>query len=74
MKKMLSTFGAFLAWMFTGVAAAQTSTATTTATTTPGVPNTGAGDIVMNALILAVSAAIALAGAAYLYTMRTRVR
>lgn len=68
MKKMLSTFGAVLAWMFTGIAAAQT----TTATTTPGVPNTGAGDVVVNAVILTASAALALAGAVYLYATRSQ--
>jgi len=50
----------------TGVAAAQT----TTSTTTPGVPNTGAGDLVINVMILAVSALIAIGGALYLYTTR----
>lgn len=50
----------------TGVAAAQTSTPTTT----PGIPNTGAGDLVMNVLILAVSALVAVGGAMYLYTTR----
>lgn len=50
----------------TGVAAAQT----TTTTTTPGIPNTGAGDLVINVLILAVSALIAVGGAIYLYSTR----
>lgn len=50
----------------TGVAAAQT----TTSTTTPGVPNTGAGDLVINVMILAVSALVAIGGALYLYTTR----
>ncbi len=68
MTKMFSTFGAVLAWMFAGVVSAQT----TTATTTPGVPNTGAGDILANAMILTASAAVALAGAVYLYAQRKR--
>lgn len=43
------------------------SGAADTSATTPGVPNTGAGgDGAMNLLLLGVSAAIALAGAAYL--------
>ena len=74
MKKTLSSFGAVLAWMFAGVVSAQTTTsATTSATTTPGVPNTGAGDIVTNVMILALSATIAVAAAAYLYATRTRL-
>jgi len=48
-----------------GIASAQT-----TSTTTPGVPNTGAGDIVLNAMILGVSAMIAVIGAVYLYMHR----
>ncbi len=57
--------------MFAGVVSAQTTTmATTTATSTPGVPNTGAGDILTNAIILALSATVAVAAAAYLYATR----
>jgi len=52
--------------MLTGSAAAQTTT-----TTTPGIPNTGAGDLVMNVMILAVSALVAIGGALYLYTTRS---
>jgi LPXTG-motif cell wall-anchored protein len=52
-----------------GFVSAQTTTATTS-TTTPGVPNTGAGDVVLNALILGVSAMIAIGGALYLYMQR----
>ncbi len=51
----------------TGIASAQT-----TATTTPGIPNTGAGDVVISAMILAVSAVIAVGGALYLYCNRER--
>lgn len=54
----------FASMFLTGVAAAQT----TTSTTTPGVPNTGAGDLVVNVMILAVSALVAVGGALYLYT------
>ncbi len=50
-----------LAWLVAGVASAQT-----TSTTTPGVPNTGlGGDMMLNVIILAVSAVVALAGLAY---------
>jgi hypothetical protein len=50
-----------LAWMVAGIASAQT------ATTTPGVPNTGAGgDMMINILLLAVAAAVAIIGLAYL--------
>jgi len=52
------------------LAAGFASAQTTTATTTPGVPNTGAGDIVLNAMILGVSAMIAVGGALYLYMHR----
>lgn len=64
-KKLLGT-SLFASLFMTGVAAAQT----TTTTTTPGVPNTGAGDLVINVMILAVSALIAIGGALYLYTTR----
>lgn len=50
----------------TGVAAAQT----TTSTTTPGVPDTGVGDLIVNVMLLAMSALIAIGGALYLYTLR----
>ncbi len=46
------------------------TTVTTSTTTTPGVPNTGAGDIVLNAMILGVSVMIAVIGAVYLYMHR----
>lgn len=73
MKKSISSFAALLAWMFAGVVSAQTTTATTTATTTPGVPNTGAGDVLTNVIILALSAAVAVAAAAYLYATRSQL-
>lgn len=57
--------------LLAGAASAQTTTATTTGTTTPGVPNTGAGDLVINVMILAISALIAIGGALYLYTSRS---
>lgn len=66
---MLKKFvnGAAAATLFAaGVASAQT----TTSTTTPGVPNTGAGDIALNAVILGISAMIAIGGALYLYLQR----
>lgn len=66
---MLQKFanGAAVATLFAaGIASAQT----TTSTTTPGIPNTGAGDIVLNAVILGISAMIAVGGALYLYTQR----
>lgn len=56
----------FASMFLTGVAAAQT----TTSTTTPGIPNTGAGDLIINVMILAVSALIAIGGALYLYSTR----
>ena len=70
MKKYLSGFGAFLLWMFAGVASAQTTTATTT---TPGIPNTGAGDVVTNAIVLSVAALLSVSAAAYLYYARNAV-
>ena len=74
MKKTFSSFAAVLAWMFAGVVSAQTTTvATTTATSTPGVPNTGTGDILTNVIILALSAAVAVAAAAYLYATRPQL-
>ncbi len=45
--------------------------AQTTTTTTPGVPNTGAGDVLVNGLILMLAGLIAFAGALYLYMQRT---
>ncbi|MBL8158030.1 LPXTG cell wall anchor domain-containing protein [bacterium] len=66
---MLKKFvnGAAAASLFVaGIASAQT----TTSTTTPGVPNTGAGDIALNAVILGISAMIAVGGALYLYMQR----
>lgn len=65
LKKLLGTSLA-ASFLMTGAAAAQT----TTATTTPGIPNTGAGDVVVNVMILAVSALVAVAGALYLYMTR----
>jgi hypothetical protein len=65
-KKYLASFWAAALWMFAGVASAQT----TTATTTPGIPNTGAGDVVTNSVVLAVAALIAVGAAAYLYYTR----
>lgn len=64
-KKLLGS-SLFASMFLTGVAAAQT----TTSTTTPGIPNTGAGDLVINVMILAVSALIAIGGAFYLYSTR----
>lgn len=63
-----SSLGASL--LMTGVAAAQTTTDSVTSTTTPGIPNTGAGDLVVNVMILAISALVAIGGALYLYTTR----
>ncbi len=51
--------------LLAGLVSAQTTT-----TTTPGVPNTGAGDIVLNAMILGVAAMVAIGGALYLYMHR----
>lgn len=64
-KKLLGgAIAAFL--LMTGVAGAQTTTSTTS-TTTPGVPSTGIGDTAAaNLIILGSTAAIALAGLAYL--------
>jgi LPXTG-motif cell wall-anchored protein len=56
--------------LLAGFASAQTTTDAVTSTTTPGVPNTGAGDIVLNALILGISAMIVVGGALYLYLNR----
>jgi LPXTG-motif cell wall-anchored protein len=70
MLKKLVNGAAAATLLAAGFASAQTTTATTTATTTPGVPNTGAGDVVLNALILGISAMIAVGGALYLYTQR----
>jgi LPXTG-motif cell wall-anchored protein len=68
LKKLVN--GAAAATLFAaGIASAQTTTATTS-TTTPGVPNTGAGDIALNAVILGISAMIAVGGALYLYMQR----
>lgn len=65
-KKVLGS-SLFASMFLTGVAAAQT----TTSTTTPGIPNTGAGDLIINVMILAVSALIAIGGALYLYSTRS---
>jgi LPXTG-motif cell wall-anchored protein len=66
LKKLVN--GAAAATLFAaGIASAQTAT---TSTTTPGVPNTGAGDIALNAVILGISAMIAVGGALYLYMQR----
>lgn len=59
------------ALLLAGAASAQTGTssiATSTTTTTPGVPNTGADMTTL--VILALSAAIAIGGAIYLYSSR----
>lgn len=59
--------GAVAATLFAaGIAGAQT----TSPTTTPGVPNTGAGDAVVHALILGASAMVAVLGALYLFLQR----
>jgi LPXTG-site transpeptidase (sortase) family protein len=63
-KKYLASFWAAALWMFAGVASAQT----TTATTTPGIPNTGAGDVVTNSVVLAVAALIAVAVFSFAFT------
>jgi hypothetical protein len=55
-----------LAWLVAGIASAQTTTPGVIGTTTPGVPNTGGGDVLANIFLLATSAAIALIGLAYL--------
>lgn len=68
-KKHLAGLWAAVLWMFAGVASAQTTSPITT-TTTPGVPNTGAGDVVTNSIVLGVAAAVAVAAAAYLYYLR----
>jgi hypothetical protein len=58
--------GSLISSMFlTGIASAQTTT-----TTTPGIPNTGAADMLVNGLVLGVAALIAIAAAAYLYARR----
>lgn len=57
-KKFLG--GATLAFLFTaGVAAAQTST-------TAGIPDTGVGGTILNIVLLAASALVAIAAAIYL--------
>jgi sortase (surface protein transpeptidase) len=57
MLKKIAMSGAGAAALMTGIAGAQT-----TITTTPGVPNIGAGDIVLNAVILGISALVVIAG------------
>jgi LPXTG-motif cell wall-anchored protein len=52
------------------VGAASAQIGTSTATTTPGVPDTGAGDTLVNSMILGVAALIAVGGALYLYMNR----
>lgn len=69
LKKILGS-SLLASFFLTGVAAAQTGTST--ATTTPGVPNTGSGDLIVNVMILAVSALVAIGGALYLYTTREK--
>lgn len=69
MKKILG-FSGLASLLMVGAASAQT----TTATTTPGIPNTGAGDIVLNAFVLGVAALIAIGGALYLYMNRVSVQ
>jgi hypothetical protein len=69
MKKILGSAG-LASLLMAGVASAQT----TTATTTPGIPNTGAGDIVLNAFVLGVAALVAIGGALYLYMNRVSVQ
>jgi LPXTG-motif cell wall-anchored protein len=61
-KKFLGTATLALLLM-AGGASAQTST---TSTSTVGTPNTGAGNAAANLVVLGSSAAIALAGLAYL--------
>jgi len=64
-RKLLSS-AALMSLFVAGAASAQT----TTTTTTPGIPNTGAGDVVINSVILGVAALIAIGGALYLYMNR----
>lgn len=65
LKKLLGS-SIFASLFLTGIAAAQT----TTVTTTPGIPNTGASDLIVNVMILAVSALVAIGGTLYLYMTR----
>lgn len=86
MKKIISGLALSAVLLGAPLAFAQTTTgsttytttgsASTTASTTPGVPNTGAGgDAAQNLLLLGISAAVALAGIAYLSARaRTTVR
>lgn len=67
MLKKIGLSAAAAPLLLAGFASAQTTTSTTT---TPGVPNTGAGDVVINAMILGASAMIAIGGALYLYMQR----
>lgn len=64
LKKFLG--GTTAAFLFSaGLAAAQTST------TTVGVPDTGVGGDILNLVLLAVSAAVAIGAAFYLARQRT---
>ncbi len=63
-----SGIGAASLFLMTGIANAQT---TTGVTTTPGIPDTGSGDIVTNVAILALSTLVAGGAALYLYMSRT---
>ena len=67
-KKVSMVSGSTLfAWLLAGVVAAQTTTTPVDTTgATPGVPNTGAGDITMNLVLLAISAVVVIVGGFYL--------
>lgn len=71
-KKYLGGLWAAVLWMFAGVASAQTTSpmTETTTTTTPGIPDTGVGDVVTNSVMLGAAALIAVGAAAYLYYTR----
>ncbi len=71
-KKIAQIVGGTAAWGLLGVSAAlaQTGTSTTGTTTVPGVPNTGAGDVFTNILLLGISAAVVAVGIVYLARAR----
>jgi hypothetical protein len=74
-KSVAAGLATLFAWTLAGIASAQTTTsdfitstssATSGGAVTPGIPNTGGGDVVTNVFLLATSAAVALIGLAYL--------
>lgn len=74
MLKRIVSSAALAPLLMAGIASAQTTNDIVTSTsTTPGVPNTGAGDVALNAFILGISAMIVVAGALYLYLNRRLV-